>query len=131
MRLAKKQPPYELEVINKKGKKIWVEVYETPIVQNGKTVEIVGAIVDITKRKKALIQINKNIEYFAHLVDHIRNPLAILSGVIYVNIKEEKTSTRLMKQVEKIEEIISKLDQGWMDSEDTRNFLKRNFDFEE
>lgn len=128
---GKKQPPYELEVINKKGKKIWVEVYETPIVQNGKTVEIVGAIVDITKRKKALIQINKNIEYFAHLVDHIRNPLAILSGVIYVNIKEEKTSTRLMKQVEKIEEIISKLDQGWMDSEDTRNFLKRNFDFEE
>ncbi|GEM_PF-4849823 len=47
------QPPYELELIHKNGKKVWVEVREAPVVENGKTISIVGALVDITDRKLA------------------------------------------------------------------------------
>lgn len=45
------QEPYELELIHKNGSKVWVEVREAPVVENGKTIAIVGSISDISKRK--------------------------------------------------------------------------------
>jgi PAS domain S-box-containing protein len=51
------QPPFELELMRKDGRKIWVEVRETPVVENGKTTAIVGSLNDITEQKRAnLIQ---------------------------------------------------------------------------
>ncbi len=47
------QPPYELELIGKKGRKIWVEAREAPVVEDGETVAIVGALTDVTARKQA------------------------------------------------------------------------------
>lgn len=47
------QKPYELELINKSGEKVWVEVREAPVVVDGKTVSIVGSLTDITEKKKA------------------------------------------------------------------------------
>ncbi len=47
------QPPYELELKTLKGRKLWVEVHEAPVVVNGKTEAIVGALVDITEWKLA------------------------------------------------------------------------------
>lgn len=47
------QPPYELELITKKGRIVWVEVREAPVVHDGKTVAIVGSLTDITARKLA------------------------------------------------------------------------------
>jgi PAS domain S-box-containing protein len=46
------QPPYELELRGLKGRIVWVEVHEAPIVKDGKTVAIVGALTDITERKR-------------------------------------------------------------------------------
>lgn len=48
---GEKQPAYELELAGKKGRKIWVEIHEAPVVRGGKAVAIVGAAVDITERK--------------------------------------------------------------------------------
>jgi len=50
---GKRQPPYQVECIGKRGRKIWVEVNEAPILENGRTVAISGTLTDITKRKKA------------------------------------------------------------------------------
>lgn len=47
------QEPYILELKAKDGKHIWVEVRESPVVRDGSTVAIVGALTDITDRKKA------------------------------------------------------------------------------
>jgi PAS domain S-box-containing protein len=44
------QGTYELEMIHKSGKKVWVEVREAPIVENGKTVSIVGSLTDISEK---------------------------------------------------------------------------------
>ncbi len=49
---GKVQPAYELELVGKLGKIIWVEVNEAPVVHNGKTIAIVGSLTDITERKK-------------------------------------------------------------------------------
>jgi PAS domain S-box-containing protein len=47
----RREPPYRLEMAGKDGRIIWVEVNEIPVVKNGKTVSIVGSIVDITEKK--------------------------------------------------------------------------------
>ncbi len=53
METGKAQPPYELELLHKSGRKVRVRVREAPVVKHGKTVAIVGAATDITERKKA------------------------------------------------------------------------------
>jgi len=47
------QPAYELELVGRKGRRIWVQVNEAPIVRDGKTVAVVGSLTDITGRKLA------------------------------------------------------------------------------
>ena len=46
------QEPYILELKAKDGKHVWVEVRESPVVRENKPVSIVGALTDITDRKK-------------------------------------------------------------------------------
>ncbi|MGB5894149.1 MAG: PAS domain S-box protein, partial [Ignavibacteriaceae bacterium] len=53
IKTGKIQPSYELELAGKKGRKLWVEVNEAPVVEGGQTVAIVGALTDITARKLA------------------------------------------------------------------------------
>jgi len=66
---GKIQQPYELELITLKGRKLWVEVHEAPIVENGKTVAIVGALIDITTWKRASDIINKNEKKYRELFE--------------------------------------------------------------
>ncbi len=56
IKTGKKQEPYELELKRKDGKIVWVLVNATPVVKNGKTVSIVGALTNITERKKIAIE---------------------------------------------------------------------------
>jgi PAS domain S-box-containing protein len=53
VRTGQRQPPYELELISRKGRKLWVEVNESPVVLKDRTVAIVGSLTDITARKHA------------------------------------------------------------------------------
>ncbi|MHA1673787.1 MAG: PAS domain S-box protein [Promethearchaeota archaeon] len=45
------QAPYEVEFFHKNGSKVMLEIREAPIVENGKTIAIVGVATDITERK--------------------------------------------------------------------------------
>jgi PAS domain S-box-containing protein len=51
---GKRQPVYNLEMVKKNGEKIWVEVREKPIVEDGKVISIVGSLTDITERMEAI-----------------------------------------------------------------------------
>jgi PAS domain S-box-containing protein len=75
-------------------------------------------------KMRAINQLNRNIEHFAILIDGIRNPLAILSGLAEMKMGGEMQKT-VMEQVLKIEKILKRLDEGWLESEDIRNFLKK------
>ncbi|NYT13001.1 MAG: PAS domain S-box protein [Candidatus Methanofastidiosa archaeon] len=110
----------------KDGDYYWEYATIAPVRNNvGEIINYIKVSEDITMKKKVKKQIDENIEYFAHLIDHIRNPLAILSGFIQVKVEEGKTKERLLRQVDRIEEIIKMLDKGWMDTEDTKRFLKK------
>ncbi|MBL7993731.1 PAS domain S-box protein, partial [bacterium] len=75
---AQRQPPYELELKTKHGRIIWVEVFEAPVVSNGRTVAIVGSLNDITDRKKAEAALKSNEELFRRLFQESTDPILIL-----------------------------------------------------
>jgi len=50
---GQRQPPYLVECVGRTGRKIWAEVNETPVVEMGKTVAVVGSLTNITDRKRA------------------------------------------------------------------------------
>ena len=86
-------------------------------------------IQDITERKrieevkrKAYEQAEENIERFAILVDGIRNPLAVIAG--FSELKKDQTSEKVKQQVKRIVKILKQLDQGWLESEKIRKFLR-------
>lgn len=98
------QPPYELELLHKNGNKVWVRVNETPIVANGKTIQIVGALDDITKEKRD--EITRKIQFnIAHaivsaqsleeLFESVRIELNSLfdTSNFFVAIYDEKTNS--------------------------------------
>ncbi|MBI9066644.1 MAG: PAS domain S-box protein [Salinivirgaceae bacterium] len=61
------QGNYEMELKHKTGRKIWVEVRETPVIENGKVVQIVGSITDITEKHKLEEDLKLNVEKYKEL----------------------------------------------------------------
>lgn len=53
------QEPYELQLKRKDGKKIWVRVNESPVVENRETKEIIGSLTNITDLKEQQDELNK------------------------------------------------------------------------
>ena len=47
---GRREPPYRLEMVTSNGENIRFEVNEIPVVKNGKTVALVGSMVDVTER---------------------------------------------------------------------------------
>ncbi len=66
---GQRQEPYELELRTKTGRIIWVEVFEAPVVQDGKTVAVVGALADITERRKSEQALRESEEKYRDLVE--------------------------------------------------------------
>ncbi|MFP4548455.1 MAG: PAS domain S-box protein [Fidelibacterota bacterium] len=67
---GEKQSPYELELKRKDGEKIWVEVREAPVIENGKVVSIAGSLNEITKRKQAKQQLRESEEKYRMIVEN-------------------------------------------------------------
>ena len=50
------QPSHDLELLSKSGRRVWVEVHEVPLVEDGKVTAIVGSLTDITSRRRAELE---------------------------------------------------------------------------
>jgi len=71
IKTGKAQPSYELELVGKKGRRLWVEVNEAPVVERGRTVAIVGALTDITERKLAEEALIESKQMLSHVLNTI------------------------------------------------------------
>jgi sensor domain CHASE-containing protein len=77
------------------------------------------------QKREAYEQIEKNIEQFAILGDHIRNPLAVIVGI--ADLTGGTASEKILEQAKTIDKIIDQLDRGWIESEKVREFLRRYY----
>jgi two-component system, response regulator PdtaR len=112
----------------------WFEVVISPIIEPGHAISrIVIQYHDITDlkrieqqiREKGLTQIDQNMEEFQILNDQIRNPLQAISGYLELDCQQYKS--RIQNQIRVIDEIITRLDNGWVESEKVRSFLYRHY----
>ncbi|MGC9435498.1 MAG: MASE3 domain-containing protein [Methanomicrobiales archaeon] len=77
------------------------------------------------REEQAMRQLEENMEQLATLNDQIRNPLAVIVGLVDMDCPG--TIGAVMKQAERINDIITLLDAGWVRSEKTWEFLHRHY----
>jgi PAS domain S-box-containing protein len=108
---------------------LWINLVKN---EQNNPVCIMASFIDITDRKQmeavkrsALEQIEKNIEQFAILGDHIRNPLAVIVGLS--SLAPGEVTDKIIMQAREIDRIVTQLDMGWIESEKVREFIKRYY----
>ncbi|HQC00660.1 MAG TPA: PAS domain-containing protein, partial [Methanospirillum sp.] len=99
---------------------------------NFRQIKTVGIVSDISEiraneeaKRKALITIEKYIEQFAILNDHIRNPLQVIAG--YNDLQGGEYAREIASQIAQVNRIVDQLDKGWIESESIRDFLRRHY----
>jgi signal transduction histidine kinase len=75
--------------------------------------------------KEGIIQLERNMEQFLFLNDEIRNPLQVIMGLILLD--EGQYQQKILEQAEKIDNLVSKLDKGWVETDKVRCFLLRHY----
>ena len=76
-------------------------------------------------KKEGVSQLEHNMEQFQILNDQIRNPLQAIMG--YIDLDCARFRPKIEEQIKNIDAIITRLDQGWLESEKVRNFLLRHY----
>ena len=111
---GKRQPNYELELIGKTGRKILVEVHEAPVVRNGATIAIVGALTDITGRKQLEEQLREasklqSIGILAGGIAHnFNNILGIILAYASMLRRERENRVRYQEGIEAIQKTVER-----------------------
>ena len=77
------------------------------------------------EKDAATIQIQQNIAKLAILNDGIRNPLTIISTLVDT-IGDDKFSDRIQVEITRIDEMVTSLDQKWIQSEKILEFLRKH-----
>ncbi len=90
--------------------------------------KLILSLIDTTELMLAIKQIEENIEIFATLVDKIRNPLTAIYGFVDEFAEDEKMRRVVFEQIDRIVELIEGLEEGWIESDDVRNFLEKSKD---
>ena len=111
----------------------WYDTVIYPIRdETGRIVRAAMIARDITDRKQfervrqeAFSQIEQNMEQFAILGDHVRHPLQVILARAEL-MEDEETAEKVREQVRRINDYITSLDRGWIESRKIREFLRRN-----
>ncbi|MDG6256516.1 MAG: PAS domain S-box protein [Methanomicrobiaceae archaeon] len=123
----------ELECSRSDGSPVWVETKVSYLRDSERRpIGLVGVARDIGERKEverirreALDQIEKNMEQFAILNDHIRNPLQAIVGM--VDLEGGPLAEKVVSQAAEIDAIIKQLDIGWLESKKISDFLRKHY----
>lgn len=113
---------------------VWLDTSLIPFATDGEHVRsVLGISWDITGRvlleqameKEGLTRIEKNMEQFQVLNDHIRNPLQIIAAL--TTLDNGPSTEKVLRQIEIINDLVTRLDKGWAESEKVRSFLLRHY----
>ncbi|MDK2916209.1 MAG: hypothetical protein PWR25_766 [Euryarchaeota archaeon] len=113
------------------GRTMILREMRIPIFENGKVARVVTVGRDVTAQRevedlksKAYAQIERNMEQFALLADHIRNPLQAIMGRAEL-LDDTETKEKIRQQVQRINGIIDQLDERWGESRKLSMFWRR------
>ncbi len=102
-----------------------------PIIERGEVARVITIIRDITDQRvvedlktKAYAQVERNMEQFALLADHIRNPLQAIMGRAEL-IDDAGAREKIQQQVQRINTIIDQLDERWAESRKLSMFWRK------
>jgi two-component system, response regulator PdtaR len=116
------------------GRPVWLDTSLIPFGTEGDEItSVLGISRDITGRvlleqemeKEGLTQIEKNMEQFQVLNDHIRNPLQIIAAL--TTLDNGPSTEKVLTQIAVIDDLVTRLDKGWVESEKVRSFLLRHY----
>ncbi|MBP1929989.1 PAS domain S-box-containing protein [Methanolinea mesophila] len=123
----------EVRFRKKDGSYAFLGITASPIIKDGEVagVQLIGRDVTETKqvdleRKEAIDRITRNMEQFAVLNDQIRNPLSAILG--YASLEEGPVFEKIVSLCYEINNIITRLDQGYIESEKVRDFLRKHYE---
>ncbi|MEX2352137.1 MAG: PAS domain S-box protein [Balneolaceae bacterium] len=89
---GERQPSYELQLKKKDGESLWVMANESPVVENGKTVMIVGSLTDITELKEHELHLEESLEENRTLMTEIhhrvKNNLAVVTALMQLQTEQ-------------------------------------------
>jgi PAS domain S-box-containing protein len=121
-----------LDEFEHRGRHFSFETRKIPVMEDGAVVRVVTIMRDITRQRHietekrlAYEQIEKNIEQFAILGDHIRNPMQVILGI--ADLEGGAIFDRIMQQTQEIDRTITQLDKGWIESEKIREFVRKYY----
>lgn len=90
------------------------------------------SLLDVTERRRleemreeAFAQIERNFTQLAVLNDQIRNPLTAIVGL--AGMAEGVFSETVLKHAMEIDDIVTHLDERWLESEAVRGFLQKHY----
>ncbi|MCE5337848.1 MAG: PAS domain S-box protein [Methanomicrobiaceae archaeon] len=102
-----------------------------PIIEQGEVARIITVSRDISAQRevedlksKAYAQVERNMEQFALLADHIRNPLQAIMGRAEL-IDDAEATEKIRQQVQRINTIIDQLDERWAESRKLSMFWRK------
>ncbi|OPX64451.1 PAS domain S-box protein [Methanoregula sp. PtaB.Bin085] len=116
------------------GKVLWLQWNNRAFFDSsGNVTEYQSVGRDITRKKeieeeqqRSYRQIEENLQQFATLNDHIRNPLSVIAMI--AGLKDDTESRRITEKVREIDEILGRLHKGYVESEKVRMFLRIHYD---
>lgn len=117
------------------GSKKWFDTSLIPLKDNnGKVGSVLVVCCDATVRVQTadrlrefdLIRIERHNGQILALNDEIRNPLQVIRSLI--EFEEIDSREKILDQIARIDSIIHKLDQGWLESEKVMKYLSGNHD---
>jgi PAS domain S-box-containing protein len=120
--------------VHKAGNTVILETSATAAYDDeGRFIGYRGCDLDVTERRNmeiarqaALEQIEMNIGQLAMLGDRIRNPLTAI--LAYAGLMAPEAEEKIAAQVTEIDQTITRIDQGWIESEKIRLFLRKHSD---
>lgn len=115
-----------------RGQDYFFEAHLIPVIAAEEVTRVMIIMRDITRarhlereKKRAYQQIEKNIEQFAILGDHIRNPVQVIMGL--ADLEGGPFAGKIREQVHEIEKTVAQLDRGWVESEKIREFIRKYY----
>lgn len=126
-----RQETYELELMSRKGRHVWIEIQEAPVVKDGKTVFIVGAATDITERRWAEMALQVSEKKYRDIVTWA--PVGIYQSTLSGKILSGNSSIAKMLGYDNVNELIG-CNMGqyiYYDEKDRERFIAENDSSEE